>query len=216
MEEPAVVEPNLFEVLATQRAMRRLKPDPVPEPHIRKLIWAATRAPNGANRQGWRFVVLTEPGKKRRLQELYLASFERAAVGAVEQALKVLPPDQAASLQRAFLATQWQAQHLHEVPVIILACSLPASAEGPLTGGSIYPAVENLLLAARALGLGACMTTIVSEHQPEVRALLGIPNDVAIAAQIPVGWPAVRFGPVRRRPPEQVTFWDQWDRTTPN
>ena len=210
---PVLQTPNIFDVMGTQRAMRRLRPDPVPDEYVKKLLWAATRAPNGANRQPWRFIAVRDAEAKQELQRLYYASFERNARGAIEKALEVLPPEEAAPIQRMFKSGEWLAQHLHEVPVIILACMLPYDRDdNPMTGGSIFPAVQNLLLAARALGLGGCLTTIVKENQEFAQKLLGIPAHVPIAAQLPIGWPYGKFGAVRRRPLEEVAFWDRWDR----
>lgn len=211
MSEPTVVEPNFFEVIGTQRAMRRLKPDPVPEEYIKKLIWAATRAPSGGNRQGWRFLVVTDAEKKKKLQEWYVEGWNAALASGYASPRPDLPPEEAASNERVLKSTTYLANHLHEVPVIILACALMGGPARDITAGSsIYPAVQNLMLAARALGLGTALTTIHRRREKEVRELFGIPDTVDTAALIPVGWPRGRFGAGFRLPVERVTYWDAW------
>jgi nitroreductase len=210
MPETVVVEPGFFEVIGTQRAMRRLKPDPVPEGYIKKIIWAATRAPSGGNRQGWRFLVITDPATKQQLRDWYHEDWTRftaSGYGAGEG----LPPGEKESNDRVMKSATYLAEHLHEVPVIIIACALMGGPEQDIaSGSSIYPAVQNLMLAARALGLGTALTTIHRVRQDEVRLLLGIPDTVETAALIPVGWPKGRFGEGFRLPVERVTYWERW------
>src|SRR6185312_14271619 len=150
--EPEVVEPGFFEVIGTQRAMRRLKPDPVPEEHIKRILWAATRAPSGGNRQGWRWLVITDPAKKKAIQGWYNESWSQALASGYGAGAD-LPPEEKASNERVMRSATYLAEHLHEVPVLILACSLTGGRD-ITSGSSIYPAVQNLMLAARALGLG--------------------------------------------------------------
>jgi nitroreductase len=193
--------------------MRRLKPDPVPGEHIKKLIWAATRAPSGGNRQGWRFLVVTDPEKRRGVGALYKEAWDRYVSEGYTARPESLPPEQAASNERVLKSSQWLADHMGEVPVLIVVCSFQADAsvnQGVAAGASIYPAVQNLMLAARALGLGTVLTTLHRWNEPRLRTLLGIPETVDTAALIPVGWPKGRFGPALRQPPEHVTYWDQW------
>ncbi len=211
MTEPTAVESDFFEVIGTQRAMRRLKTDPVPEEYIHKMIWAATRAPSGGNRQGWRWLVVTDPEKKRKLQEWYSEGWRAAQESGYAAPRTDLPPEEAASNNAVLRSTTYLADHLHEAPVIIIACALMAGPSTDITAGSsIYPAVQNLMLAARALGLGTTLTTIHRRRQDEVRELLGIPDTVETAALIPVGWPKGKFGAGLRRPVERVTYWDTW------
>jgi nitroreductase len=213
MPEPTVAEPNFFEVIGSQRAMRRLKPDPVPEEYIKKIIWSATRAPSGGNRQPWRFLVVTDAAKRRRLQEIYSEGWERyTKSGYGGAAQRTLPPEQAASNERVLKSSQYLADHLHEVPVIIIPCVFGGQAvnAGIASGSSIYPAIQNLMLAARALGLGTALTTIHRWNEKAVRELLGIPETVDTAALIPVGWPKGKFGAGLRQPVEDVTYWETW------
>lgn len=210
MTEPTVVESDFFEVIATQRAMRRLKPDPVPDAYIKKIIWAATRAPSGGNRQGWRWLVIKDPATKKQLQEWYHEAWTRFTASGYGSSAG-LPPEEAESNDRVMRSATYLAEHLHEAPVLIIACALM---QGPATditaGSSIYPAVQNLMLAARALGLGTALTTIHRVRQDDVRKLLGIPDTVETAALIPVGWPRGRFGSGFRLPVERVTYWEKW------
>jgi nitroreductase len=206
-------ETDFFEVIGTQRAMRRLKSDPVPEALVKKLVWAATRAPSGGNRQPWRFLVITDAAKRGAIAALYSEAWEAyRATGYGGSAGKQLSPEDADSNERVLRSSQYLVDHLAEVPVLILVCtfSAPSVNAGIAAGSSIYPAVQNLMLAARALGLGTALTTIHRQKQDEVRKLLDIPESVETAALIPVGWPMGKFGAGRRLPPEYVTYWDSW------
>ena len=212
MAEPLVAEPGIFEVIGTQRAMRRLKPDPVPEEYIRKILWAATRAPNGGNVQPWCFLVVQDAGKKKGLQEIYAAQWSKY-IEAGAAARGPMPPEEQRSMERSFERGQYLADHLHEVPVIVIPCGfLLAVNTGIASGSSIFPAVQNLMLAARALGLGTVLTTLHRHDEDAVRALLGIPENAHTAALIPVGWPVGKFGAGPRKPVEEVTYWDEWGR----
>jgi nitroreductase len=212
MSEPAAVERDIFEVIGTQRAMRRLKPDPVPEEHIRKILWAATRAPNGGNVQPWRFLVVRDAAKKKGLQEIYSAQWSKY-ISAGGAARPPMAPEEQRSMERSFERGQYLADHLHEVPVIIIPCGflLPVNT-GIASGSSIFPAIQNMMLAARALGLGTVLTTLHRHDEDAVRALLKIPENAHTAALIPIGWPVGKFGAGPRKPVEEVTYWDEWGR----
>jgi nitroreductase len=206
-----VVEPDIFACIGTQRAMRRLKPDPVPEAYIEKILWAGTRAPSGANRQPWRFVVVRDPARKRRLGELYARSFFEASGDFMAKLPADMPADARARAERTYRSARHLAEHMHEAPYIVLVCALPMGHdEGTVGGGSVFPAVQNMLLAARALGLGAAITTVVKENVPAVKELLRIPGHADIAAQLAFGWPVGNFGAGPRKPVEAVTYWDEW------
>ncbi|MEO6398677.1 MAG: nitroreductase family protein [Tepidiformaceae bacterium] len=211
-----VIENDIFEVIGTQRAMRRLKPDPVPEALIKRVLWAATRAPNGGNVQPWRFLVVTEAAKKRRLQEIYAAEWAKYLAPESAATREEMTAEQAASKARTTAAGQYLADHLHEAPAIIIPCGfLLAVNTGIASGSSIYPAIQNLMLAARALGLGTVMTTLHRHNEGAVRELLGIPENAHSAAMIPIGWPMGRFGAGPRLPVEAVTYWDSWGAKRP-
>lgn len=201
-------EIGLFEAMYSQRAVREFKPDPVPDEVIHKLIEAATKAPSGSNRQGWKFLVIRDVELKRKIGEYYNRARESRYGGGAAPASNIPPRRQAAS--------NYMAEHMHEVPVLILACIEHDG--GPSTmsrGGSIYPAVQNLLLAARGLGLGSVITSLHKQYEDEVKALLGIPDNVETAALLPIGYPARRspYGPTTRAPVEEVTYYDKWGAT---
>lgn len=213
MTEPRVVESDIFACIGTQRAMRRIKPDPVPRAHLEKMLWAATRAPSGANRQPWRFVVVEDAAGKRTLQELYARSFFASSGDFLARLPASMSVEARASAEKTYRSARYLAEHLHEAPYLVVVCMVPLGhPEGSVGGGSLFPAVQNMLLAARALGLAAAITTIVEENVAVTKQLLRIPDDVDIAAQIAVGWPVGRFGAGVRRPIEAVTYWGQWKR----
>lgn len=208
MPEPTVLESDFFEVIGTQRAMRRLKSEAVPDEYIKKIIWAATRAPSGGNRQGWRWLVVTDPANKKQIQEWYNELWSKALASGYGAGAG-LPEEERLSNERVMKSATYLAEHMHEVPVLIFACSLTGGGD-IVSGSSIYPAVQNLMLAARALGLGTALTTVHRGHQQDIRQLLGIPESVETAALIPVGWPKGKFGTGFRKPVEEVTYWDRW------
>jgi nitroreductase len=156
--------------------------------------------------QPWRFLAISDPEKKRALQAIYAAEWakytardDRSAAG------------EAGGRNLALERGQYLADHLHEVPWIIIPCGfLLAINSGIASGSSIYPAIQNLMLAARGLGLGTVLTTLHRQNEGAVRELLGIPENAHTAALIPVGWPVGRFGEGPRKPVEEVTYWDQW------
>jgi nitroreductase len=212
---------DVLEAMRTCRAVRRLRPDPVPDDVLRQVLTAATWAPSGGNRQPWRFVVVRDPERKRGLRDLYLPLWERFG-DAYRQAILRRTPELREQIERMIRAADHLAHHLHEAPVIVVVCvHVPdlaitdAGLDRPsvVGGASIYPAVQNLLLACRAFGLGATLTTLLCQQEPEVRGLLGIPERWATCAHVPLGYPRGRgHGPVMRGPVERVAFLDQWDR----
>lgn len=205
---------DFFEVITTQRAIRRLRPDPVPDDVLRKILDAAVCAPSGGNRQGWSFVVVRDPATRARLGQLYREAFDELLKVPYYAAAAAAPPDSPAG--RLLASARHLAEHLDAAPVLIVACIATDGARPTLaTGASIYPAVQNLLLAARALGLGTCLTTIHRFRDAEVRAALGLPADVETAALIPLGYPVTRFGRPPRRPAAEVTWLDRWGQRPP-
>jgi nitroreductase len=194
---------SLFDAIHSQRAIRHFSEQPVSDEAVETMLNAAICAPNGGNRQPWRFVVIRDADIKRRLGQWYLAAWQTATA---DMEALTQPYRHGAEL----------AQQMASVPVLILACIDHGDAGprlGPVTrGASIYPAVQNLLLAACALGLGTVLTTLHTQYESEIKALLHIPDTVETAALIPVGYPAegVRFGHARRRPLSEVVFHDTW------
>jgi len=202
---------DLFEIMQTTRAMRRLKPDPVPDALIRKIIQAGVCAPNGGNTQRWRFLVVKDARIKRQVQVYYKRAFDEV-VG--PRYLKSAPPPGVTreAYVRQHAAVEYLTDHFHEAPVWIVACIEEAAAPTRWSGASIYPAVQNMLLAARALGLGATLTTRHLLHEKETEAALGLPPGVHSYAILPIGYPMGRFGPVGRGPLKEVVYEDQWGR----
>ena len=201
---------DFFDVVTTQRAIRRLKTDPIPDAKLRQIMDAAICAPSGGNRQGWSFLVVRDPAKRARLGELYREAWgELMKVPFYAGAAKE-PPDSPAGKMLA--SARHLGEHLGEAPVLILACIALDSGVQPTltTGASIYPAVQNIMLAARALGIGSCITTIHRFRDAQVKELLGIPADVETAALIPLGYPLGKFGRPPRRPLREVAFGDRW------
>ena len=199
---------GLFDAMRTTRAMRRLKTDPVPDELIREIIEAGTWAPSGGDAQHWRFIVVKDPQIKKQLQLRYQRAFED-----LKQRFHAAPPPPGkteAQKQRMLAARDHLTEHFHEAPVLIVCCLVGDSGSGVGAGASIYPAVQNMLLAARALGLGATLTTRHLLYEKEVDEILGLPREAHTFAIIPIGYPLGNFGPVSRAPVEQITFLDRW------
>ena len=195
---------DIFEAMHTQRAIRRLRPDPVPEELIRKVLDAAIRAPSGTNQQPWNFIVVRDPAKRKRIGELYLEVWSRFRSRVSPDA----EPDP--KTERIHAAADHLAHHLGEAPIHIIVTFNHQISSAGVAGSSIYPAVQNLMLAARALGLGTVLTTTHKGREAQVKELLGIPEHIETMALIPLGYPQGRFGPTNRKPAEEVTFWDNW------
>ena len=214
-----MTEIGLYEAMATTRAVRRLRPDPVPEPVLRRVLEAATWAPSGGNRQAWRVIAVRDPATKRALGELYMGPWTAYAARQRAQ-LARLPETSRATGERSLAAGDHLAAHLHAAPVIAVFCFQPelltitdAALPRPsvVGGASLYPAVQNLLLACRAEGLGCVLTTLLCVVEERVRPLLGIPDPWATSAFVPIGYPVGRgHGPLARKSVEAMTFADHW------
>jgi nitroreductase len=201
---------DFFEVTTTQRAMRRLKIDPIPDATLRQIMDTAICAPSGGNRQGWSFLVVRDAVKRKRLGELYREAWDELMKVPYYAGASQAPPDSPAGKMLA--SARHLGEHMGEAPVLILACVAldPGVKPTITTGASIYPAVQNIMLAARALGIGSCITTIHKFRDAQVKELLGIPADVETAALIPLGYPLGKFGRPPRRPVREVAFADRW------
>jgi nitroreductase len=219
--------------MATMRAIRRLKPDPVPDEILTKIVEAATWAPSGSNAQGFDFVVVTDRGQMARLAGVWRKCVdEYLALMGTRTPSATMGEEGAEKLRRALL---FQRDHFAETPAVVVACYqshdrpdprglLRAAGVGEgvkvaarlrhmptlAAASSIYPAVQNLLLAARAYGLGANITVWHLFHEPDVKEILGIPKGVSTYAMVPIGYPRGRFGPVRRKPVDSVIHRDRW------
>ncbi|HEX2439633.1 MAG TPA: nitroreductase family protein [Methylomirabilota bacterium] len=206
-----MAEPNeLFEIIHNTRAMRRLKPDPVPDALIAKILRAGVCAPNGGNTQRWRFLVIKDTKIKKAVQTWYKRAFDEV-VG--PRYLKSTPPPGVTreAYDRQHAAVEYLTDHFHEAPVWIVACLEEGTAVPTRwSGASIYPAVQNMLLAARALGLGATLTTRHLLFEKETEAALGLPPGVHSYAILPIGYPMGKFGPVGRGPLGDIVYQDRW------
>jgi nitroreductase len=210
---------DVFEAINTTRAVRRFSSEPVTDAEILTCIRAATQGPSGGNIQPWQFVVVTDPDTKRALAEVYRRAYAR-----YEPALlRSLPPfrsaEHKASFERMRRASRHLAEHLGEAPVLVLVLMPSISMTlqddgGPLDVGtpfaSVYPAVQNFMLAARGLGIGTTLTTVYRIYQDEVRSIGAIPDRYEVIALIPMGRPQKPFRLGRRRPAEQLTHWNRF------
>ena len=211
MTRPGPLTMPLEEAMRTQRAIRRLKPDPVDDGLVLHLIEVALRAPTGSNAQNWEFIVVKDPAVKAKLARLNRMAW--SVYGAIGRRLAQRSGDQSAA--KIINAVQWQADHFEEIPVIVVACLRGFVAPWPpvataSTYGSIFPAVQNLLLAARAAELGAALITLPLWSKFLARRALGLPWSVTPCAVIPLGWPRGRYGPTTRRPVEDVVSLDRY------
>ena len=204
--------PDLLTGMATTRAIRRLAPDPIPDDDLSTIMWHATRAPSGTNRQPTRFVVLRDGPKaaeaKRLLGTAFRAGWTDKAVSAGYEAGSAVDASTPKGRQRA--AMQYFVDEFEQIPVVVLACMVRYRDPSPYEGASVYPACQNLLLAARALGYGGVITGWHHAVADELRELLGIPDGAGLHACIPLGRPIGHHGPVRRLPLADVVFDDAW------
>ena len=232
---------KLFDVMYTCRAMRRLRPDPVPEETLLALVDAALHAPSGSNAQNWRFVIVRDRAQKERMRAIWQKTwgFYLDAIGVSD----ARPGEDLAASQRTIAAATWQLDHFVDIPAFVCVCiardelmaktfAAPSTAvkllrafgvggvmrllanrgrtSGMADGATAYPAVQNLLLAARALGLGAVLTTQHFFVPGEFERVLGLPSTVTLAAIVPVGWPTGKFGRGSRPAPEATISWDRY------
>ena len=210
---------ELYDAMSTLRAVRRLKPDPIPEDVLERVFTAATWAPTGGNHQGWRIVAVRDPAKKQALEDLYRPHWEGYVPGyqAHMQSMASEARDKSA---RTLAAGTYLANHLHEAPVIAVFCFNPArmtitdadlGRPSVVGGGSVYPAVQNLLLACRNEGLGCVLTTLLCLEEAAVKPLLGIPDGWYTCAHVPIGYPVGGgHGPIYRKGVEQMVSWDSF------
>jgi nitroreductase len=222
---------GLFEAMYTARALRRLKPDPVPDELINQVLDAAIRAPSAGNAQNWIFIVVRDEAQRRRLGEVYRkASDEVRQIYAARGRPAHLSDEQ---YRRLMAGGEYLWEHLGEAPVLLVPClrtrdmpardALPEAVakryeahliyQAQIRGASIYPAVQNIILACRALGLGTLITTNHILYEDEVRSTLNLPSDVFTFALMPIGYPFGKYGPLSRRPVSEVAYSDRWGET---
>ena len=199
---------SLEDAIYNCRAMRRLEKTQLPEELLLKLISAANQAPSGSNSQMARWVVARDPKVKKQLADLNRQHAEPYIKPSLE--------NPSSEKQRRMLeAVVWQMDHMHEIPALIVACfNYPEKVSGIdvyRQAGSVWPGIQNLLLTARSLGLGAAPTTLALRDQDAVRDVLNLPETFAALCLIPVGYPMGKFGPVSRKPVEEIMRFDQWD-----
>ena len=202
----------LQEAMLTQRAIRRLKPDPVDDGIVLRCIELALKAPTGSNGQNWEFVVVKDGERKAALARQNRQSL--AIYGRIGR----MQSRGNESQQRILDAVEWQADHFEEIPVLVVPClrgnHLPFVPMPPMAHssyyGSIYPSVQNLLLAARALGLGAALITLPLWSTTAARRILGLPMSVMPCCVVPMGWPQGRYGPTTRKPVGEVVHLDSY------
>ena len=194
----------LGEAIFSLRAIRRLKPDPIPDAAIRDILEAAIRAPNGGNTQPWHFLVVKDAALRAQFGPLY-----HEAWWAKRRDAGIHGPE---DLPRSYHPAMRMADEIAQVPVLILVC---ATARGMGPVGSVIPAVQNLLLAARALGIGGTITTLHPQVDERVHELFGIPPTAQVVYCIPLGYPQGRFGPNQRKPLTEVCSYDHWGTASP-
>jgi len=214
-----MAEMGIYEAMRTLRAVRRHRSDPIPDGVLRRVFEAATWAPTGGNRQPWRIIAVKDATRRGRLGELYAERWKVFAKGYRAQLAHLAEPARS-RMERNLAAADHLGAHLGDSPVIAVVCCDPTQMAitdarlGRVTvvgGASVYPAVQNLLLACRAEGLGCVLTTLLCECEPQVRALLAIPEPWGTAAAIPIGYPVGRgHGPITRRSVEEMAFLDWW------
>lgn len=219
LQNTAITESNvpLLEGLATTRAIRRYRDEPIPEAHLRDMLFAATRAPSGSNRQPFRFIVLTDSAnadKAKSLiagsaQEIWAQKEQNDGYSKGSGADPNSPKSRMANTMRSYV------NNFATVPALILPCLVRYRRADPMEGASVYPAVQNLLLAARALGYGGVITGFHRPVETELKSLLGIPEDIFVTCTVTLGKPQGNHGPVRRRPLREMVFADAWD-TSPD
>ncbi|MBI2761547.1 MAG: nitroreductase family protein [Chloroflexi bacterium] len=205
---------DVLEAIYTTRAMRRVKPDPIPDDVLRAIMDAAIRAPSGGNSQGWAFIVVRDQALRQGLADIYRPCIARLFEpdSVYMKLARSEDPEVASQTQSMIKSAGWLGEHMQDAPVIVVPCIHTGGRTPDFSAGSsVYPAVQNLMIAARAFGVGTTLTTIHRLRQDEVRTLLGIPSTVETAALIPMGYPTGRWGVGKRKPLEQVVFGDRWE-----
>lgn len=205
-------EIGALEAIATTRSIHRYRTDPIPDEDLARILWSATRGPSGSNSQPFRFLVLRDGSRAARAKALLGESFRRswAAKSAGEGWSRGSGADPGSRKARTARAMQRFVDRFEQIPVVVLVCALRYRDPHPYEGASIYPACQNLLLAARALGYGGTLTIWHVACEAALRELLEIPEDVFVAATIPLGRPEGQHGPLRRRPVGELVFDDVW------
>jgi len=195
----------LLEGIRTARAIRRLRADPVPPELVRKVCEAGTFAPSGGNRQPWSFIAVTEPERRAWVAERYRSAFRAYIAPALEAARDPAFPEAGRRNMRAAIHL---AENLHKVPVLLFVAGYTRRGEAQLQ--ALFPCVQNVLLACRAVGLGASLTTMHRSFGRECDAWLGLPESCPTAALLPIGWPVGKYGRPPRRPVDECLHWEAY------
>jgi len=213
--------PPFFDLVSQVRAMRRLKTDPVPMEKIRKILQAGVQATSAQNTQPWRFLALTSVEQRQWFGEHY----RRAMYETLGSRLDVESEDKSPRA-REVRTVRHQVEHMGETPLIVLVAGkrdwpfkVPESERvgtAPPSYGSVYPCVQNILLACRSLGLGAALTTMHQMFEDELHQRFNIPHDHGVVVALPIGYPEGNFGPVTRTPASEVTYFNRWDNFNPD
>jgi nitroreductase len=196
----------LLEGIRTTRALRRLRPDPVPRELIRKVCEAGTFAPSGGNRQPWFFLAVTAPERRAWVAERYRRVFLTYIQPAVDAAKAPGYPD---AKRRNMRAAIHLANHLHEAPVLLFVAGW--TRRGQPQAQALFPAIQNVLLACRAVGLGASLTTVHLAFGREVDEWLGLPSNCPTCALLPIGWPHGQYARPERRSVDTCLFWERFE-----
>ncbi len=208
-----------FDLVGQVRAMRRIKPDPIPLALVRRVLEAGVQAPSGMNSQPWAFVAVHDEEGRSWFAKHYKEAVQ-SRFGRLE-----MPHSGPSPFTRQMSALRYQMEHMQEFPLILLVCGkrdwpfkIPESQRvglAPPNYGAVYPCVQNILLACRALGLGAALTTMHQVFEDELHGRFEIPDEYGVVVSIPIGRPIGRFGPVTRRPASEVTYFNGWGNLDP-
>ena len=208
---------DVFEALYTTRAMRRVSEDPIPDDVLKQMVDAGIRAPSGSNRQGWKFIVVTDPEIKNQLGDSYREAWDfyvKEFYGGTADmgASSVLDDEKAQQVVRISKSAAWLSENFHKVPAMFVVLS-----RNDPTGSSIFPAIWSLMLAGRAHGVGTCLTTVLGMFKPQQAfKILNIPSDKGwkIDAVVTAGYPLGKWGVAKRNPVDEVTYLNTWGNET--
>ena len=228
MSRPSV---DLFEAIDTSRSLRRLQSDPIADDIIRQVIEAGTKAPSGSNQQTWRFLAVTDPEKRAAIAELYRKGADLIGLRNYGEEGGPSPGGDEHSARLTASSVKYLIDHIQDPPLLLILCAVPLPAPEPPPGyepppnvvkfgersepAGVLLAVQNIMLACRAFGLGTCPTTLHLLHEDALKQLLGIPEEVKTFVMLPIGYPIDKIGPVSRLPVEEVTYRDTWDNNWP-
>jgi nitroreductase len=216
MKDLEMPDMSMHEVLFSTRSMRHFKSDPVPREHLEYILEAATMAPSAGNLQLWSFVVVTEQSQREQIA----AAYREAGRVYIRDGV-LADPDTDDDRRRVYTKAMHNVEHLEEAPVVVVAClTLPCPDDAAVASGlfgSVYPAIQNMMLAARSKGLGSVLLTLGTDFCPAgtlettpVREVVGLPDEVRAVALIPIGYPEGKWGRPWREPWQQCTHWERW------